>query len=154
MKIQERVSLKDFTTFRIGGTARFFCAVESLDDLMEAVILARKAHVPFFVLGGGSNVLISDDGFDGLVIKMEMKGIAFHRKKDRVEVVAAAGESWDTLVDETVKRGFFGLENLSGIPGTVGAAPVQNIGAYGSEGKDVVDHVEAFDPGQLKKRVF
>ncbi|HEY4504036.1 MAG TPA: UDP-N-acetylmuramate dehydrogenase [Candidatus Paceibacterota bacterium] len=160
MEIVENKSLKEFTTFRIGGLARFFCSVKNEKELLEALNFAKEKSVPFFILGGGSNILISDDGFSGLVIKMDIKGIDFtelvnddgelDEKKEinkhvNVRVTAKAGEDWDTLVAITVEKGLHGLENLSFIPGTVGAAPVQNIGAYGSEVKDTIDSVRVFD---------
>lgn len=142
MTIQENILLKDYTTFRIGGPARFFCIVTNEDELIEAVSFSKKKNIPFFVLGGGSNLLVSDEGFSGIVIKMEMKGVTFG---DDGTVTAFAGENWDKLVEQTVERGLYGLENLSYIPGTVGATPVQNIGAYGSEVKDTIESVHVLD---------
>ncbi len=142
MNIQEKISLKDFTTFRIGGPARYFCTVKNEDELIEAVSFSKKKKIPFFVLGGGSNLLVSDEGFPGIVIKMEMEGVTF---SDDGTVTAFAGENWDKLVEQTVDRGLYGLENLSLIPGTVGATPVQNIGAYGSEVKDTIESVHVLD---------
>lgn len=147
--IQKKVSLKEFTTFRIGGPARFFSVVTNEDELIEAVSFSKKNKCPFFVLGGGSNILVSDEGVTGIVIKMEMKGITYKESSDEkdgtVQVTAFAGENWDAFVAETVEKGLYGLENLSYIPGTVGAAPVQNIGAYGSEVKDVIESVHVLD---------
>ncbi len=150
MEFLEKVSLKDYTTFKIGGEAKFFCVAKNTDELMEAVIFARKEDIPFLVLGGGSNMLISDDGFSGLVIKMEIHGIEYLESGKFVEVVVGAGENWDEFVSETLSRRLFGLENLSGIPGTVGGAPVQNIGAYGVEVGEFVKDVEYFDTSDLK----
>ncbi len=141
MTFAENILLKDFTTFRVGGPARFFCAVQNEKELVEAITFSKKEKIPFFILGGGSNILVSDEGFPGLVIKMEIKGMDFLGEK----VTVSAGEDWDFFVDECVKRNLFGLENLSFIPGTVGAAPVQNIGAYGTEAKDVIDIVRVYD---------
>ncbi|MEK7464033.1 MAG: UDP-N-acetylmuramate dehydrogenase [Patescibacteria group bacterium] len=145
MTIQENILLNQYTTFRIGGPARFFCVAQNEDDLIEAVSFSKKKKVPFFILGGGSNILISDAGFPGIVIKMEMKGVTYAEEGNDVRVTAAAGESWDALVQATVDRGLYGFENLSYIPGTVGAAPVQNIGAYGSEIKDALESVYVLD---------
>ncbi|MEK7574989.1 MAG: UDP-N-acetylmuramate dehydrogenase, partial [Patescibacteria group bacterium] len=111
----------------------------------EALGFAREAKLPFFILGGGSNLLVSDDGFSGVVIKNEIRGISFAESPQGVRVTAGAGEDWDTFVAEMLRRGLYGLENLSGIPGTVGAAPVQNIGAYGAEARDSIVSVEALD---------
>lgn len=145
MKIQENISLKEYTTFRIGGPARFFCIVTNEDELIEAIGFSKKNKVPYFILGGGSNILVSDAGFPGIVIKMEMKGIAFEEQGNLVKVTAFAGENWDSFVEKTVEKGLVGIENLSYIPGTVGAAPVQNIGAYGCEAKDTIESVYALD---------
>jgi len=146
MKIIEGKSLASFTTFRIGGNARFFCVVENIEDLKEAVHFAKEKKIPFSTLGGGSNILISDKGFDGLVVKMEIKGITSEASsQDFFTIRAGAGEDWDAFVAWTVDNGYSGLENLSLIPGTVGAAPVQNIGAYGVEVGNLIESVEVFD---------
>ena len=146
MTIKESVSLAKYTTLRTGGPARFFAEVSTDDELQEALAFAKEKAVPYFILGGGSNILMSDDGFPGLVIKMNMLGMDFNDRGDTVEAIAGAGENWDAFVAKTVEQGLSGLENLSFIPGTVGAAPVQNIGAYGAEAKDTLAWVEAFDP--------
>ncbi len=146
MKIQQNISLKQYSTFRIGGSAKFFCIVTNEDELLEAVGFSKKNKIPFFILGGGSNILISDAGFPGIVIKMETKGINIEEVYDKkVRVTVAAGENWDDFVERMVKEGYYGIENLSLIPGTVGAAPVQNIGAYGSEIKDTLESVYVLD---------
>lgn len=150
MKIEKDISLKEFTTFKIGGRAQFFCYVKNEADLVEAVDFAKAQKIPLFILGGGSNILISDKGFDGLVIKIEMKGIEFIENGDLVKVVVKAGENWDELVGQTVDKGLYGLENLSLIPGTVGATPVQNIGAYGGEVKDTIDIVRVYNISENK----
>lgn len=143
--IRENVSLENFSTFKVGGNADFFLEAETIEQISGGVGFADKKDIPIFVLGGGSNILISDQGFRGLVLKFQDKSFVYNDLGDKVEVIAGAGASWDGLVKETVDRGLFGLENLSGIPGTVGAAPVQNIGAYGSEVKDFLSWVEVFD---------
>jgi len=145
MKITENQNLKEFTTFKIGGNARFFCIVKNEDELIEAIGFSKKNKIPFFILGGGSNILIADKGFDGIVIKMEFKGKIYEEKDNIVRVTVNAGENWDDFVSETVDKGLYGLENLSLIPGTVGASPVQNIGAYGSEIKDTIELVNVLD---------
>ena len=150
MNIQENVPLAPFTTFRIGGVARFFVQVRSVADVEEAAAFAKGKKV--FILGGGSNLLISDSGFDGLVIKNEIMGVdeeSVTASDGRIytRIISGAGESWDSLVEYTVvKKGLYGLENLSLIPGTVGATPVQNIGAYGAEAKDTIEWVEVYNP--------
>ncbi len=152
MILTENTPLAEYTTFKIGGPARFFCRTQSEEGVVEAVRLAKEKNLPIFVLGGGSNLLISDEGFAGLVIRVEQKGILIGQMDNgKVLVTAAAGELWDDLVEKTVSAGLYGLENLSAIPGTVGAAPVQNIGAYGSEVSQVVDSVRVYD---LQKETF
>jgi len=141
MTIQENVTLADYTTFKLGGQARFFAVVSSEEELIEVIAFCGEKNIPFFVLGGGSNLLISDHGYAGLVIKMEITGVNF----DGPMVECAAGENWDDFVRKTIEHGLCGLENLSAIPGTVGAAPVQNIGAYGVEVQDFIYSVRAYD---------
>src|SRR3989339_828425 len=133
MTIDENVPLKSLNTLKVGGEARYFCVVKNLEDIKEAAVFGKRAGVPILVLGGGSNVLISDQGFSGLVVKMAMRGMKFDEKKGHTNIDVAAGENWDNFVEEVVSEKLWGLENLSGIPGTVGASPVQNIGAYGTE---------------------
>ncbi len=150
MKIQENISLASYTTFKIGGPARFFCAVTSEEELIEAVKFAQTKKLSILVLGGGSNMLVSDAGYAGLVIKNEIKGIenkpeATDGGEATILASVGAGESWDGFVEHAVSRGLFGLENLSAIPGTVGAAPVQNIGAYGAEVSQTIESVRALD---------
>jgi UDP-N-acetylmuramate dehydrogenase len=146
MQLLENVQLKDYTTFKIGGPARYFVVATSVEILREAVSWANENTMPIFILGGGSNVLISDNGFNGLVIKIEIKGITTKIISDiHFEVVVGAGENWDEFVGSMVAQNIFGLENLSSIPGSVGAAPVQNIGAYGVEVRNFVSWVEIFN---------
>ena len=152
MTIEEHVRIAPYTTFCSGGIARFFCVATSEAEVREALSFATKQQIPFFVLGGGSNVLFSDNGFDGLIVCMRNKGISYKETGSSVFVTAHAGEEWDTFVQDSVTRGLWGLENLSLIPGTVGASPVQNIGAYGVETKDVIDSVRVLDTrsGEIK----
>lgn len=147
--------LSDYTTLRLGGHARYFTTVHDIEELRQAVKWSKDKHLAFFILGGGSNTLFRDKGFDGLVIKMEFVGVSFKEKTDGiVEVIAAAGENWDTFVAQTAVHGLHGLENLSAIPGTVGAAPIQNIGAYGVEVKDVLAWVEVYDTERDEVRML
>jgi len=152
MKLEENVLLQKFTTFRVGGPAKVFVIVRSFAELLEAATYAKDNKLPIFVLGGGSNILVSDQGFSGMVIKLATTGIKYETTNTgkKILVNVAAGENWDDFVLDTTNRGLFGLENLSGIPGSVGAAPIQNIGAYGSELKDVLVSVEVFDMKTLK----
>ncbi|MES2087635.1 MAG: UDP-N-acetylmuramate dehydrogenase [Patescibacteria group bacterium] len=154
MKFHENIPLSQHTTFKIGGTAQYFFPVETLEEMREAVDFAREKNLPFFILGGGSNLLVSDSGFKGVVIKNQIKGVAFEETGDEVSVKVGAGENWDTFVESVVVRGLFGLENLSGIPGTVGAAPVQNIGAYGVEVKETIMSVETLNAQTGEIKIF
>ncbi len=156
MNIQENIPLRQYTTFKIGGPARFFCSVADEGELLEAVRFAHEKALPVFILGGGSNLLISDKGFSGLVIKMDFKGIEYREEsngsnenKGTVIVSAAAGETWDDFVEQMVARGLYGVENLSAIPGMIGAVPVQNIGAYGAEASQVIKTVRILDTTSL-----
>ncbi|OHA26517.1 MAG: UDP-N-acetylenolpyruvoylglucosamine reductase [Candidatus Taylorbacteria bacterium RIFCSPHIGHO2_02_FULL_46_13] len=152
MTVEENVSLASLTTFKIGGPARYFCRVQSLPDLKEAVAFGKKNRLPFLILGGGSNILLPDNGFPGLVVKIDILGLEFKEEMKILEVVAGAGEIWDDLVALSVQKDLWGMENLSGIPGTVGGAPVQNIGAYGMELAKLVEWVEVYDSKTGKVR--
>lgn len=146
LNIEESVSLAKFTTLKIGGAARFFLSASSEDDVAEAVRFAARNKLKLFVLGGGSNVLIADRGFDGLVLRVALKGISTKpKKKGVVEVKANAGEDWDEFVSFCVGENLQGVECLSGIPGFVGGTPVQNVGAYGQEVSETIAAVRCFD---------
>lgn len=146
MTVQENVQLDAYTTLKIGGAARYFAVVATTDDFLQALKVAEEKKLAVMVLGGGSNVLFDDRGFDGFVIKNEIMGISWGKEEEgEVRVHVGAGESWDAFVAASVLRGLYGLENLSGIPGTVGASPVQNIGAYGVEVQHVIESVQAID---------
>jgi len=147
--------LKSYTTFKIGGSAPYLFSVRIPGDVVDALALARTENLPWTILGGGSNILFSDEGYPGVVLKMEISGIMVRERSGNVvEVSAGAGESWDGFVETMVARGLWGLENLSFIPGTVGAAPIQNIGAYGAEVADVISHVEVFDTRTAQRHIF
>ncbi len=154
MTITEQVSLAPLTTFKIGGPARYLATTKTTEDIVMALAYARERHVPWYVLGGGSNLLVHDSGYEGLIITPTLEGVTFEEKGTKVRVTAGAGVGWDTLVEETVMRGLGGLENLAGIPGTVGAAPVQNIGAYGVEIADTLESLEALNTLTNEIRVF
>lgn len=144
--LKENVLLKEYTTMKTGGYARYFFYAKKTEDIKSAVVFAKEKKIPIFILGGGSNTIFSDKGFKGVVIKMEIDGVSFEEIDDKkVRVIAGAGVEWDKLVEETVNKNLYGLENLSLIPGTVGAAPVQNIGAYGVEVGDVIEWVEVMN---------
>ena len=139
------ILLADHTTLRLGGPARDFRVAATESELIEAVAAADHAGTPVLVLGGGSNMVVSDDGFDGLVVQVAHRGLEFFRDGERTAVRAAAGEPWDAVVAASLAEGLAGLECLSGIPGLAGATPLQNVGAYGVELADVVVGVRAFD---------
>lgn len=138
LKIKENVSLAPYTTYKVGGAARYFATVTLQDELSEALRWAGKNKLPLFILGGGSNTLISDDGWPGLVLEMQIRGIRVQKNGDTIEVSVAAGEAWDAVARRAVTEGWTGIEYLSGIPGSVGGALVQNIGAYGQTLQNVV----------------
>ena len=137
------VQLSEHTTLELGGPPASWLVAEDEAELVAALRGLREEEV--FVLGGGSNVVVADDGFPGAVIKVASRGLQWKRIGDAVELTAAAGESWDGLVSQAVDRGLGGLELLSGIPGCAGAGPQQNLGAYGCELKEVLKSVRAFD---------
>lgn len=154
MNIQENISLKLLNTFGFDQTARFFTVVESKESLKSALTWAREKEVRILILGGGSNVLLTED-FEGLVIKMEMKGIELVREdENHIWVKVGAGEVWHDLVCYAIERNWAGIENLSLIPGTVGASPMQNIGAYGVEISEVFDSLEALNRLTLEMKTF
>lgn len=146
MLLQEHVPLAPLTTFRIGGPAQFFVDARTSSEVAEAVIFATSRDLPLFVLGGGSNLVVSDAGWPGLVLRLSIPGIersADHDGKAIFEV--GAGETWDRFVSHAVAAHCAGVECLSGIPGSVGGTPVQNVGAYGQEVSETIESVEVFD---------
>jgi len=152
--IEEGIPIAPLTSMGIGGPARFFVHVESLEDLEHAIGWARDQKLETFLLGSGTNILVGDAGFDGLVLRMELRGTTWLDCGDHVLATAYAGEEMDHLCQETVDRGLQGIECLSGIPGTVGAGPIQNIGAYGQELSDVVQGVEVLDFQSMERFVW
>ena len=145
MHIQENVSLSALTTFRTGGPARFLLTIGSRDEVPEAVRFAEEKKLPLIALGRGSNMLPPDEGLNAVLIRYLPSRIASEVKDGVAHVTAEAGCVWDELVAHAVKNGWWGIENLSAIPGTVGAAVVQNIGAYGAVLGDTLVSVEAYD---------
>src|SRR5215831_13904529 len=148
------VPLSPLTTLGVGGPAAWYQTACSREEIATAHAWAAERDVPIFVLGGGSNLVIADEGVRGLVLRVSLEGHAFELRAGRTLVRAAAGESWDTLVAATVDRGLAGLECLSGIPGNVGGTPIQNVGAYGQEVADTIDHVEVFDRHERSMRTL
>jgi len=147
--------LANFTTLRVGGEATEFFRASSEKELIELVSSADTAGIPLLLIGGGSNILVADSGFAGRVIKIESKGI--DEASDACSggfITVQAGEDWDQFVTWAVGRGFIGVETLAGIPGTVGASPIQNIGAYGHEVSEVIARVRTFDRKAKEIKTF
>jgi len=142
---REHVALAPFCTLGVGGPARFFLDATDETTVSEALAWARRRGLPFRVLGGGSNLVVADEGVDGLVVRMRLHGLQVAEHAGAVDVTAAAGEPWDDLVGRAVARGWAGLECLSGIPGLVGATPIQNVGAYGQEVAETIQRVRVLD---------
>ncbi|HRI03640.1 MAG TPA: UDP-N-acetylmuramate dehydrogenase [Pyrinomonadaceae bacterium] len=149
IEIKENVRLAPLTTLQVGGNARYFVTAETEDAVIEALAFAEDKGLPVFILGGGSNVLISDTGFDGLVINIALTGVSEFAEKDGTRYVTAqAGEDWDGFVAHCVENDLAGVECLSGIPGFVGGTPVQNVGAYGQEVAETIVSVRYYDRQQ------
>lgn len=154
MILKEDVLLSGLTTLRVGGPVRYLAACETESDVHDALAFARAKSLPILILGEGSNVLASDAGFKGVVISMRMPGIETSEEGNDVILKTGAGVRWDDFVRYAAERSLWGIENLAGIPGTVGAAPVQNIGAYGMEVKDTISEVRVFDTKTGEIRLF
>jgi len=152
----ENIPLAPLTTIHIGGSAKYFVDAKSVGEVQEAVGFARARDLPLFVLGGGSNLLIADSGWPGLVLKISLEGIDRRAAQDedgKVLFDAGAGESWDKFVSRAVMSNCAGIECLSGIPGSVGGTPVQNVGAYGQEVSETISSVQVLDlkDGQIRE---
>ncbi|WP_432929240.1 UDP-N-acetylmuramate dehydrogenase [Microbispora sp. CA-135349] len=139
------VPLAPYITLRTGGPARAFTQVETQDELVATVAEADREGEPVLVLGGGSNLVVSDDGFDGLVVRVATQGVDAMAEDGRVRVTVQAGEDWDALVARCVAEGWSGVECLSGVPGLVGSTPIQNVGAYGQDVSQTVAGVRVYD---------
>jgi UDP-N-acetylmuramate dehydrogenase len=150
VKLSESVELAPLTTLGVGGVARWFLDTPDVGALREALAWAKGAGVSVRILGGGSNVVVSDAGFDGLVLRTALRGRVFRDVGRDVELTAHAGEPWDDLVRDSVERGLQGLECLSGIPGWAGATPIQNVGAYGQDVSESIEAVEVLDRATLE----
>lgn len=150
LKIEENITLAEFTTLKIGGKARFFARANHENEIIEALGFAVENNLKIFILGGGSNILIADEDFDGLVLQIALKGIAVEQSENKVAVTANAGEDWDAFCEFCVAGNLQGVECLSGIPGLVGGTPVQNVGAYGQEVSETIIAVRVFDRAENK----
>ena len=152
--VREDVLLAPHTTLGVGGRARYFAECRSTAEVRDCLVWARERKLQVQVMGGGSNILFADEGFGGLVLKVALRGVAYADQGEWVLMRSGAGEDWDRLVRDCIRRGLGGIECLSGIPGLVGATPVQNVGAYGQEVKETVVRVEAIERETLAEVAF
>ncbi|WP_219825600.1 UDP-N-acetylmuramate dehydrogenase [Nonomuraea typhae] len=137
--------LAPYTTLGLGGPARDFAVAETAEQIVSLVAEADRDGVPTLVLGGGSNLVLSDEGFDGLVVRVASAGVRAERDGDQMVLTVEAGEDWDALVSRAVGEGWSGVECLSGVPGLVGSTPIQNVGAYGQDVSQTIRCVRAYD---------
>jgi len=150
--VQKNISLKNYTTFRIGGRAKYFFTAKTKEDLIRAVAMAKKLKLPFFILGGGSNLLVSDKGYKGLIIKFQNPNSKIQIPKSKFQnpkIYVEAGAMLRELLNATAKAGLSGLEWAAGIPGTVGGAVYGNCGAFGKSIADIVESVEVLDVNKI-----
>jgi UDP-N-acetylmuramate dehydrogenase len=154
LAVREGVSLKRLGTLGVGGPARWFVRAEHADDVVAAHRWSEERGVPLFVLGGGSNLVVADEGVDALVLQVGLPGTTMTEASGDTLVHAGAGEPWDHVVERAVARGLAGVECLSGIPGTVGGTPIQNVGAYGQEVAETIERVTVFDREQRTLRAL
>ncbi len=144
-RVEENHPLASLTTFNVGGPARYYVSVRSEAAVLKVLAFAKSQGIPIFILGGGSNILVSDSGFDGLVIRNRIKGATIRWEGDYSYVHVGSGEDWQEFVDWCVSEKLQGVECLAGIPGTIGASPVQNIGAYGQEVSETIFEIKALE---------
>jgi UDP-N-acetylmuramate dehydrogenase len=147
MEVREQVSLSELTTLRVGGPARRLITAQTIEEVVEVVGGADASGGPLLLIAGGSNLLIGDEGFDGTVLHVALDGIAIGETGEGFRVMAGAGEPWDAVVARCVDAGLAGVECLSGIPGSTGATPIQNVGAYGQDVSETIVSVSAYDRG-------
>jgi UDP-N-acetylmuramate dehydrogenase len=147
--VERDVALAPLTTFGLGGAARYFVTARTEEQLIGALRFAQEQRLAAVLLGGGSNLVVSDAGWDGVVIRIASRGVESERAGERVRLTVQAGEPWDELVAMSVAQGLSGLECLSGIPGLTGATPIQNVGAYGCEVADVIESVRVVERATL-----
>jgi len=152
--LKENISLAKFTSFNIGGRAKYFFEGNNKREIIKAVSLAKQEDLPFFILGGGSNLLVDDKGYQGLVIKIQNSGLKIQKENSNFKVAAGAGTSLSLLVSNAAENGLSGLEWTVGIPGTLGGAIYGNAGAFGKSMKDIVKEVEVFDAKDLQVKIY
>jgi UDP-N-acetylmuramate dehydrogenase len=155
LAIKEYIDIKEYSSLHLGGQFRYFAVISSVSDLIQACSISSKIGKKIFILGGGSNVVFSDGVIDVLALKIEIKGFEIIKEDENyTDMKVGSGENWDDFVSKTVNMNLSGIELLSAIPGTVGATPVQNVGAYGSEVKDTILEVEVFEIAKNKIEIF
>lgn len=154
MQIQENIPLAPLTTIKVGGPARYFAEARTIAEISEGAAFANSRKLALFVLGGGSNLVISDAGWPGLVLRVAVAGIDERSEDEKAVFEVGAGEEWDKFVAKAVARNCGGVECLSGIPGSVGGTPVQNVGAYGQEVSETIESVLVFDLRDNQIREF
>ncbi len=145
MIILENVALAPLTTLKVGGPARYFVEASTTEEVQEAVAFSKSRNLPLFILGGGSNLVVADSGWPGLVLKVAISGIKHTHEREKILLDVGAGEEWDKFVATMVGRNLAGVECLSGIPGSVGGTPVQNVGAYGQEVSQTIESLEVLN---------
>ena len=154
MRVNENILISSLTTMRLGGPARYVLEIERPEDIPDAYGFAANYQLPIFVLGYGANTIGHDEGFAGVIVINRMKGIFSEPAGDNVRLRIMGGEVWDDVVAYACERGLTGIEGLSKIPGLAGAAPVQNIGAYGQEISDTLESIDVYDPAQRTFRTI
>jgi len=152
--LKEDIPLAKFTSFNIGGRAKYFFEGNNKREIIKAVSLAKQEDLPFFILGGGSNLLVDDKGYQGLVIKIQNSGLKIQKENSNFKVAAGAGTSLSLLASNAAENGLSGLEWTVGIPGTLGGAIYGNAGAFGKSMKDIVKEVEVFDAKDLQVKIY
>ena len=148
--VQRNVPLAGLTTLAVGGPALYFSSCTSVEEMRKTLRFAMDERMPLQVIGGGSNIIFPDEGFDGLVLRVDVRGTTFQDNGDHVSITVAAGERWDDVVRLAIERGLSGIECLSGIPGNTGATPVQNVGAYGQEVSETIVSLRALERRTLE----
>lgn len=154
MKVYENVSLSSKTSIALGGKAKYFIECFSKEDIFSAIEFSKSKNLPFYILSGGSNIIFPDNDLNIVIINILSKGISKTENENEVIIECDAGENWDSFVKYCISQGLSGVECLSGIPGSVGATPIQNVGAYGQEVKDVISSVKCIENKNFEAKFF
>ena len=154
MIIKENILLSAHTTIKLGGPAKYFIECDTEGSIKEALEFAKEKNCKVQTLSGGSNIIFADHGFDGVILKINIKGVTVKKDKDNFFVCSGAGENWDEFVKYCIENEITGAECLSGIPGSVGATPVQNVGAYGQDVSGIIYSLKAIERESLETRIF